>query len=261
MPPRIISIVNSKGGVSKTTTCVNICAGLAQLGKNVLGIDFDPQGNLTHSVIGDLDNDEKNITEAVRGKVSISTIIRRTHIVNFDIAPSGESMVDLDLQLQSEIGRELKLKSILQDDYVKKYDFVLIDNSPHVSLKTINSLAASHFFLVPVSAEYLPLVGIKNLLKIIDQIKSLNPLLSNLGFLLTMVDRREAISGDVEKILRDTFLDAVFTNSVRINTKLKACPQKRQTIFEAEKSSGKGFIDYLNISKELLKRVENRWEQ
>lgn len=114
-------------------------------------------------------------------------------------------MVDLDLQLHSALGRENKLKNILKKEHVSDYDFILIDNQPHIGLTTVNSLIASDFYLVPVSAEYLPLVGIRHLIKTIDQVKVLNSSIRNLGYLLTMVDRREGISGDVEKILRESF--------------------------------------------------------
>ncbi len=256
-PPIIISIINHKGGVGKTTTTVNVAAGLTKLGKKVLAIDLDPQMNLTHSLIGDLEENEQNITEAILNeKVSLKSITRNTHIDNLHIAPSGESMIDLDLQLHSAFGRENKLKNILKNDQLAGYDFVLIDNQPHIGLTTVNSLIASDFYLVPVSAEYLPLVGIKLLKKTIEQVKGLNKSIRNLGYILTMVDRREGIAGDVEKILRESFPDDVFKNVVRINTKLKACPQKRQTIFQAETSKGKGYSDYLNVTNELLKRLE-----
>lgn len=254
--PIIISIINHKGGVSKTTSCINISAGLAKLGKKVLTIDLDTQMNLTHSLIGDLEEHEPNITEAILGdKSSLKAIIRPTNVKNLDIAPSGESMIDLDLRLQSALGRELKLKNILKGDSIKDYDFVLIDNGPHIGLTTLNSLIASDFYLVPVSAEYLPLVGIKHLIKTIDQVKALNPYIKNLGYLLTMVDKREGIAGDVEQILREAFPDEVFKHFIRVNTKLKACPQKKQTIFEAEAAKGKGYSDYMNVTEELLQRI------
>lgn len=255
--PIVISVINHKGGVGKTTTTVNLAAGLAKLGKKVLTIDLDTQMNLTHSLIGDLQENEPNITEAILGeKVSLKAVIRPTQVENLHIAPSGESMIDLDLRLQSALGRELKLKNMLKANQIEDYDFVLIDNQPHIGLTTVNSLIASDYYLVPVSAEYLPLVGIKHLIKTIDQVKALNPTIKNLGYLLTMVDRREGISGDVEQILRETFPEEVFKSVIRINTKLKACPQKKQTIFEAEPAKGKGHTDYLNATRELLKRLE-----
>jgi chromosome partitioning protein len=224
----------------------------------VLVIDFDTQMNLTHSLIGDIEEDEPCISDALIKNLSLKEIIKKTGIENLDIAPSGESMVNLELQLHSSIGRELKLKNMLGSSELKKYEFIIIDNAPHIGLATINSLMASQYYLVPISAEYLPLVGLRHLLRTIDQIKPFHPNIKNLGYLLTMVDRREGISADVEKILRDTFNEEIFENVVRVNTKLKACPQKRQSIFDAEKSKGKGYLDYLNITEEFLKRVEKK---
>ena len=255
----IISVINHKGGAGKTTTTVNIAAGLAKLGKKVLAIDLDTQMNLTHSLIGDLEEHELNIAEAILNeKVSLKDIVKHTQVENLHIAPSGESMVDLDLKLHSSpVRREFKLKDILKADDIGSYDFILIDNPPHISFTTVNSLISSHYYIVPVSAEYLPLVGIKNLIKTIESIKPSNPSIRNLGYILTMVDRREGISADVEKILRESFPEDVFKGVIRINTKLKACPQKKQTIFQTETPKGKGHSDYLNVTKELLKRLEN----
>lgn len=257
MKPVVISIINHKGGVGKTTTTVNLSAGLALLGKKVLAVDLDTQMNLTHSLIPDLDDHEMNVTEAILEKVSLKSVVRSTKLENLFIAPSGESMVDLDLKLHSQpIRRELKIKDILSGKDVEEYDFIIMDNPPHVGFTTLNSLIASNYYIVPVSAEYLPLVGIKNLLKTIEIIRPSNPSISNLGYLLTMVDRREGISSDVEKILRESFPKEVFKSVVRVNTKLKACPQKKQTIFEMETTKGKGHTDYSNVTKELLKRLE-----
>lgn len=258
MRPTIISIINHKGGVGKTTTTVNLAAGLAKLGKKVLTIDLDTQMNLTHSFIDDLQGDEQNITEAILdSKVSLKAIIRPTKLENIHIAPAGETMVNLDLNLHSmPVRREFKLKDALQSKDIDGYDFVLIDNPPHIGFTTVNSLIASDYYIVPVSAEYLPLVGIKNLIKTIDLIRPSNTAIKNLGYILTMVDRREGIALDVEKILRDAFPDEVFKSIVRINTKMKACPQKKQTIFQAETAKGKGHMDYMNVTKELLKRLE-----
>jgi chromosome partitioning protein len=254
----IISVINHKGGVGKTTTTVNIAAGLAKLGKKVLAVDLDTQMNLTHSLIGDLDESELNITEAILNeKVSLKAIVKPTSVNNLYIAPSGESMVDLDLKLHSSpVRREFKLKDVLKVVDIKEYDFVLIDNPPHISFTTVNSLIASNCYIVPVSAEYLPLVGIKHLMKTIEAIKPSNQSIRNLGYILTMVDRREGIANDVEKILRESFQDEVFKSVIRINTKLKACPQTRQTIYQAEKQKGKGYTDYMNVTNELLKRLE-----
>lgn len=256
MKPTTISVWNCKGGVSKTVSTTNLGAGLTLLGKKVLLIDLDTQANLTHSLIGDLPETEANITEAMLSeKISLKSIVKPTGIENLYIAPAGWSMVDLELKLHSALGRESLLKRALNGDYTKQFDFILIDNGPHVGLKVINSLVASKYCLTPVSAEYLPMVGIKHLINVIDQMRPLNPSISNLGYLITMMDKREGISSDVENILRDSFGDEVFETVIRINTKFKATPQKRHTIFQAESPRGKGYMDYMNASKELLKRV------
>ena len=254
----IISVINHKGGVGKTSTVVNVAAGLAQRKKRVLVVDLDTQMNLTHSLVGDLPEDEPSICDVIiSNKTPLEAIIKKTQIEFVDIAPSGESMVNLELQLHSAIGREFKLKSVLSNAKIlAEYDVVLIDNAPHVGLATVNSLMASQYFMVPVSSEYLPLVGLKHLLRTIEQIKPLHPTIKNLGYLLTMVDRREGISSDVEKILRDSFGEDVFASIVRVNTKLKACPQKRQSIFDAEKPTGRGYLDYSQVTDELLVRLE-----
>ncbi len=253
----IVSIINHKGGVGKTSTVVNLAAGLARFDKRVLVVDLDTQMNLTHSLIGDLPEEVPCIADVmIKNPIAISEIIKATPIANVDIAPSGESMVNLELELHSAIDRERRLMRAFSTPELQKYDFILIDNAPHIGLATINSLMASHFFMVPVSAEYLPLVGLKHLIRTIDQIAPYHPSLQNLGYLLTMVDRREGISTVVEKILRETFQTQVFETIVRINTKIKSCPQKKQTIFDVESARGKGHEDYLNVAKEFLQRVE-----
>lgn len=258
MNPITISICNCKGGVAKTSSTINLGAGLAMQGKRVLLIDLDTQANLTHSLIGDLPEKENSITEAIlNDKVSLKSIVKPTDVQGMDIAPSGWSMVDLELKLHSAFGRESLLKRALNNDFANQYDFIIIDNGPHVGLKVVNSLVASKYYLTPVSAEYLPLVGIKHLINVIEQVRPLNTSISNLGYLITMVDKREGISADVEKILRDNFGTDVFKTVIRINTKLKAAPQKRQTIFQIENPKGKGYMDYMNASKELLARTQN----
>lgn len=256
MKPITVSVCNCKGGVAKTVSTTNLGAGLALNGKKVLLIDLDTQANLTHSLIGDLPETEPNITEAILSeKVSLKSIVKPTAVDNLFIAPAGWSMVDLELKLHSAFGRETLLKRALNNDYAKQYDFILIDNGPHVGLKVVNSLVASTHHLTPVSAEYLPLVGIKHLINVIEQIRPLNPSISNLGYLITMMDKRESISSDVENILRESFGEEVFKTVIRINTKFKAAPQKKHTIFQVEPPRGKGYSDYMNASKELLKRV------
>lgn len=252
----VISIINHKGGTAKTTSAVHLAAALARKGKRVLAIDLDTQTNMTHWLIGDVQEGESTIAECILDKtVPIQKIIKQTKTENLDIAPAGESMVNLEIRLTTIIGREILLKKTIES--IKgSYDYIILDNPPNIGLTTINALVASDYFLVPVSCEYLPMVGIKHLLKTIAEIQPLNDKLKNLGYLLTMVDRREGITSDVEDILRQNFPGEVFKSVVRINTKLKACPQKKATIFDLEPSSGRGYQDYMNVGKEILKRME-----
>ena len=251
-----IAVINHKGGTAKTTSAVNLAASLAKTGKKVLAIDLDVQTNLTHWLCGDSPEGDPTIAESILDKnVPIKSIIKQTQTPNLDVAPAGESMVDLELKLHSAYGREFLLKRALQN-CLEEYDYIIMDNAPAIGLTTVNALVASDYYLVPVSAEYLPLVGIKKLLATIEQIRPLNEGLRNLGYLVTMLDKREGISGDVEKILRENFKAEVLSTVIRVNTKLKALPQKKLTVFDIEKPSGKSFQDYLNAGKEIMERVE-----
>jgi chromosome partitioning protein len=255
--PLVVSVVNHKGGVGKTSTVVNLAAGLGLINKNVLVIDLDTQMNLTHSLIGDLPEGAQCISDVLTGDlIHMTSISQKTSLNGVEIAPAGESMVDLELRLHSAIGREYRLKQAIERACLDAYDFIIIDNGPHIGLATLNSLMASHCYLVPVSAEYLPMVGLRHLIQTIERIQPHHRELHNLGYLLTMVDRRESIAGDVEKILRSTFNGEVFDSVVRVNTKIKACPQKKVSIFDVETSQGRGVIDYKSVTDEFLKRVE-----
>jgi chromosome partitioning protein len=253
----VISVINHKGGVGKTTCTVNLGASLALQGNSVLLIDLDAQMNLTHCFIGLPEEDSQCISDCILNKVAIEDIVLETKTKNLFLAPAGESMMDLDIRLQAELGREQLLKAALKKAR-KEYDYILIDNPPHISLTTINSLAASDYFFVPVSAEYLPMVGIKSLLTTVTQVKGINPSLKNLGFLLTMVDKREGISADIEKVLRTNFKNEVFNSTIRINTKLKSCPAEQKTIFDVEGKKGKSVVEYNAVCREILKRVRGK---
>jgi chromosome partitioning protein len=255
--PFVVSVINHKGGVGKTSTVINLAAGLARKGKNVLVIDLDTQMNLTHSLIGDLPDGATCVSDVIiSGSIPLSDIIQSTSLDGVKLVPAGENMVDLELRLHSVISREYRLKKALDAVDLQAYDFVIIDNAPHIGLATLNSLMASHAYLVPVSAEYLPMVGLRHLIRTIQQIQPHHQQLWNLGYLLTMVDRREGIASDVENILRDTFNGQMFDAMVRVNTKLKSCPQKRLSIFDIEGSTGRGVVDYSNVTDEFLTRIE-----
>jgi chromosome partitioning protein len=255
--PIVVSVLNHKGGVGKTTTTANLGAGLARQGLKVLLIDLDVQANLTHQMVGDLEANEPNICEALLEEKPLTSILRPTGTKGLFIAPAGESLIELDLNLFNKFGREYVLKnSISQTDGIGSFDVVLIDNPPYISLATVNSLAASDFYLVPVSCEYLPMMGLKYLQKTISRIQKVNPALKPLGVALTMYDKRESIGQSVAELLREELADQVFETMIRVNTKIKGSPSTQQTIFQFENDpKGRGTLDFTAFTQEVMGRL------
>jgi chromosome partitioning protein len=256
--PIVISVLNHKGGVGKTTTTMNLGAALAIKGKKVLLIDLDVQANLTHSLIGDIGENERSLCEAMIEEQPFDEIIKTTTTHNLQIVPAGESLIELDVNLASMMGREQILKNCLSSTKgIETFDVVLIDNPPYISLATINSLVASDYYLVPVSCEYLPMVGLKWLQKTVQRVKKLNPRLKPLGVAITMYDKRESITQNVEDLIREELADQVFDTRIRVNTKHKATGAHRQTIFQYENDpKGKGTEDYSSLGAEVLARLD-----
>ena len=255
--PRYIAVANQKGGVGKTTTVLNLGAALARRGLRVLVVDLDLQANLTHCLTEPLPEGAANVCEVLLDELPISDIIVNTSTDDLYLAPAGESMANLEINLASTIGREQALRNAFSHPVMRDFDYVLMDNPPYLSLVTINSLVAASDVLVPVSCEYLPMLGLKWLLSTVRKVQArLHPSLQVLGYVLTMYDRRESITGDVEEILREQFGPQVFETIIRINTRHKSAPSERMTIFEYERSRrGRGTEDYTNLAEELLRRL------
>ena len=256
--PVFIAVANQKGGVGKTTTVLNLGAALALRGYRTLVVDLDLQANLTHCLMEPLTDSEPTMCEVILDEVPVTDVLFATDTENLYLAPSGESMANLEINLAAAIGREQALRTALQHPAVKDFDFVLMDNPPYLSLVTINSMVAADYVLVPVSCEYLPMLGLKWLLKTVEKVrKRLHPGLEMIGYLLTMYDRREGITTDVEEILREQFGDKMFTTVIRINTRHKSAPAERKTIFQYEHSKqGRGTVDFAGVAREVLKRLE-----
>ena len=256
--PIALAIINQKGGVGKTTTSLNLGAALANMGYNVLMIDLDLQANLTSTVLGNFAEDLPTMYDVLLNLSSINEIIKETNTPNLMIAPSGENMTNVEINLASMLGREQALRTALSKIPDYTYDFIIMDNPPYLSLVTINAMTSADYLIVPVSCEYLPMLGLKWLLKSIEKIKQvLHPQLKILGFLLTMYDKRENITTDVEDILREQFDSLVYDCVVRINTKHKSAPAEQKTIFQYEASKyGRGTEDYIKVAKETLKRLK-----
>jgi len=254
--PTIISMVNQKGGVSKTTTTANLGAGLAQNGYRVLLVDLDSQCNLTQSLIGDIDQQQREVANCLLEETGLSGVILPTKTPNLFLVPAGDDMTGIDLNLVGVLSREQVLKRCLNRTDLSSFDFVLIDTAPYISLLTVNALVASTHYLVPTTAEYLPLRGIERLTQNVQKVKdTLNPQLALLGVAITQYDTRKGITAQVEETLKEELGSALFNTKIRINTKFSSSPIEQQTIFEYEHQDGKGSEDYLALTTEVLERL------
>jgi chromosome partitioning protein len=255
----ILTVANQKGGVGKTTTAVNLCAGLARRGFSTLLVDLDIQGSATASLMGPLPPEVTSIAEALVEEQRIDRCVVETKTERFLLAPAGEALATVDIHLATTMGRERVLQRCLDTELVRSTDVVVIDTAPYLGLLTVNALVAAQHLLIPVSCEYLPIVGLKLFNDTLEQIRRrLGAPCEVLGYLLTMLDRRERITGEVEELLRTRFGGQVFETSIRVNTHHKASPSHRQTIFQYEGRTGRGRQDYDQLTDEVLRRLGDR---
>lgn len=248
----IISFLNHKGGVGKTTSAINIGAGLAKLGKKVLLIDADPQANLSQSLgytSDELETLYDNISDAIEGKSDLSVYNRKDKL---DVVPSSLDLSAAEIRLLSETGREYFLKGLIEP-LKKKYDYILIDCAPSLGVMSLNALSASDKVIIPVQTQVLALNGMKTLLEVIYKVqKRTNPSLDIMGFLLTMVDSRTALNKQVVEDMRKAHGEKVFKGVIRMNITLAETPAAGKDIFDYDSTSN-GAADYLAIAKEILK--------
>lgn len=260
--PVIISIVNHKGGVFKTTVTTNLGAALARAGRRVLVIDFDPQQDLTASLIGQKPDEYEGpmLYDALLDERPFDDLIEPTSTPGLDIIPTTEEFVTVELSLVSAVGRELYLKGCLaKTERLRDYDVVLIDNSPSIGLVTTNALAASHYFIVPVKAEYLPMKGLSLLGSSIGRLERIAPNLRPLGVVLTNYSSSERICRQTENVLRKQLGDTLFRTKIRVNTKAKSAPSVRKTVFQYEDDpDGRSTVDFTQFADEVLERLEVR---
>lgn len=244
----IYSVSNHKGGVGKTTSTVNIGAGLTQYDKKVLLIDLDPQANLTHSF--NIKNPEFTIYDYLRGEKTIIPIEIRN---NLFIIPASLDLSAAEIELSAEPGREYILKDIL-DNISAEYDYVLIDCPPSLGLLTINALAASDKVIIPLQAEFLPLKGLAKLNDVILKIKSrLNKKLEVGCVFFNQFDSRKVLNREISESVKRFFEGKVLENKISNNIALAEAPSQGKDIFWYNKNS-KGAIDYKNLCDEMRER-------
>ncbi len=255
MDKKIISVINQKGGVGKTTTVINLAAGMTMKGKKILVIDLDPQGNATTGLGVSNTDSELTIYSVLNGNKKISEVIQSTKFENLNLITSNVDLSGLEVETAGDSRRAFKLKdelaSILNDSGAS-YDYILIDCPPSLSLLTIMALVASSELVVPLQTEFFALEGLTQLMKTIERIKSnLNPSLNIRGILLTMYDKRNKLSGEVEQEARNYFKEKVYQTIIPRNVRLSEAPSHGVPVLLYDKACP-GSKSYFTFTDEFL---------
>ncbi len=250
----IISMANQKGGVGKTTSAVNIAASVASLGKKVLLIDIDPQGNASTGV-GFMDRASlKTSYDIITGNLSISEAIYKTEFKNLDVIPSKIDLAGAELEISDLDSRERILKRALASTK-DKYDYIIIDCPPTLGLLTINALVASDGIIIPVQCEFYALEGLVQLTSTIENVKKYhNESLDVIGILITMYNSRLNISQAIMSDLRNHYGKLIFKTPIVRNVRLAEAPSYGTPILYLDKFS-KGAQNYMAVAKELIERT------
>lgn len=252
---RIIAIANQKGGVGKTTTAINLSACLAEKGQKVLAIDMDPQGNMTSGLGVDKDEAEKTIYDMIIGQAGIEEVIQKDVMENLDILPTNIDLSAAEIEL---IGVENK-EFIVQKEVHKirdRYDFVVIDCPPSLSMLTINAMTTADSVLVPIQCEYYALEGLSQLIHTVELVKErLNPVLEIEGVVFTMYDARTNLSLQVVENVKDNLEQNIYKTIIPRNIRLAEAPSYGMPINKYDPKSA-GAESYMRLADEVIHKVE-----
>jgi len=249
---KIIVFANQKGGVGKTTSCVNIGAYLAAAGKRVLLVDFDPQGNLTSSL--GKNGEEKSIYEVISGDTPLEEAVRSTALEGLSIVTANINLTGASVELVNTEKREYYLKSALAAGS-GAWDYILIDCPPSLGILTINGLAAAEYVMIPLQCEYFALEGLSQLLRTIQMVqKNINPGLKIAGIFFTMYDARTRLAHEVVEEATSYFKDRVFRTIVPRNVRLSEAPSHSVPIISYD-SGCIGALSYQKLAEEVMNRV------
>ena len=261
MNGKITSVINQKGGVGKTTTVINLAAGLSFQNKKILVIDLDPQGNATTGLgLSNTDNSDQTIYSVLNGTKKISEVIRNTKFENLDLITSNVDLSGLEVETAGDNRRAFILKEQIMSylkDSSASYDYILIDCPPSLSLLTVMALVSSNSLLVPLQTEFFALEGLTQLIKTIERIKvNLNPKLEIQGILLTMYDRRNKLSSQVEQEAREYFKEKVYQTVIPRNVRLSEAPSHGVPVLIYDKNCP-GSKSYYSFTDEFINQENN----
>ena len=251
---KIIAFANQKGGVGKTTSAVNIAASVGILGKKVLLVDLDPQGNTTSGVGISKKNLKSSSYEVLIGEAAAEKAILETEFKNLSVLPSNISLAGAEFDLYQLENREFRLKTQLEA-IKDRYDYIFIDCPPSLGMITVNALAAADAVIIPMQCEYYALEGLSQLMLTIRKIKQLyNPELEICGILITMFNGRLILTMQVISELKKYYSDKLFKTPISRNVRLSEAPSFGTPVYYHDKSS-KGATEYLAVAKELIERI------
>lgn len=256
---RIIAIANQKGGVGKTTTAINLSACLAELGKKVLAIDMDPQGNMTSGLGIDKNNVEYTVYDLIIGEAEINQVICKEALGNLDVLPANVDLSAAEIEL---IGIDNK-EYIIRDEVEKvknNYDYIIIDCPPSLSMLTINAMTTADTVLVPIQCEYYALEGLSQLIHTIDLVKErLNPRLEMEGVVFTMYDARTNLSLQVVENVKENLNKTIYKTIIPRNIRLAEAPSHGMPINMYDPKSA-GAENYRLLAEEVIHKGEEEWQ-